>query len=55
MAVLAIAVILTATLMPGLRAARDTTHRVGCASHLRQFGVAMQAYSADFNERLPSS
>ena len=55
MAVLSIAVILTATLMPGLRAARDTTHRIGCASNLRQFGTAMQAYTGDFNERLPSS
>ena len=45
MAVLSIAVILTATLMPGLRAARDTTNRIGCASNLRQFGTAMQAYA----------
>jgi prepilin-type N-terminal cleavage/methylation domain-containing protein len=55
LAVLAITVILIATLMPGLRAARSTTHRIVCASNLRQFGAAMQAYSGDFNERLPHS
>ncbi len=55
LAVLAITVILIATLMPGLRAARSTTHRIGCASNLRQFGAAMQSYSGDFNERLPHS
>lgn len=55
MAVLAIAVILTATLLPGLRAARESTQRIGCASNLRQFGNAMQSYAADFKERLPCS
>jgi len=53
--VLAIVAILTATMMPGLSAAREATHRVICASHLRHIGTGLHAYSTDFAERLPTS
>lgn len=55
MVVLAIVTILTATMMPGLAAAREATHRVICASHLRHIGAGLHAYATDFSERLPSS
>lgn len=53
--VLAIVTILTATMMPGLAAAREATHRVICASHLRHIGTGLHAYATDFLERLPST
>ena len=53
--VLAIVTILTATMLPGLAAAREATHRVICASHLRHIGTGLHAYATDFAERLPPS
>lgn len=53
--VLAIVVILTSLLMPGLRAVRETANKLSCASNLRQIGCATTVYSTDYNERLPFS
>ena len=45
--VLAITAALFAILLPSLQKARETAHVMGCASNLRQMGIAMQAYVAD--------
>ena len=55
MVVLAITSILTALLFPGMRAARDSAHRLMCASNMRQLGSAMILYAHDHRERLPDS
>ena len=55
MVVLAITSILTALLFPGMRAARDSAHRLMCASNMRQLGSAMMLYAHDHRERLPAS
>lgn len=55
LAVISIVVLLTAMLMPGLRAARGAAEKIVCASNLRNLGVAFHAYSSDFSERLPNS
>ena len=55
MVVLAITSILTAMLFPGMRAARDSAHRLMCASNMRQLGSAMILYAHAHRERLPSS
>jgi type II secretory pathway pseudopilin PulG len=55
MVVLAITSILTALLFPGMRAARDSAHRLMCASNMRQLGTAMILYAHDNRERLPHS
>lgn len=53
--VLAITSILTALLFPGMRAARDSAHRLMCASNMRQLGSAMILYAHDHRERIPHS
>ena len=53
--VLAIVLILTSLLMPGLRSARETANKLACASNMRQIGYAITAYATDHNERLPYS
>lgn len=55
MVVLAIISILTALLFPGMRAARDSAHRLMCASNMRQLGSAMILYAHDHRERIPHS
>ena len=55
MVVLAITSILTALLFPGMRAARDSAHRLMCASNMRQLGTAVILYAHDYRERLPHS
>jgi prepilin-type N-terminal cleavage/methylation domain-containing protein len=53
--VLAIVLILTSLLMPGLRNARETANKLACASNMRQIGYAITAYATDHNDRLPYS
>lgn len=55
MVVLAIVVILTSLLMPGLRSVRETANRLTCGNNLRHIGLAMTSYADDNNEYLPSS
>ncbi len=54
--VLTITAILTALLFPGMRAARDSAHRLICASNMRQLGMGTITYAMDqWGERLPPS
>ena len=54
--VLTITALLTTLLFPGMRAARDSAHRLICASNMRQLGMATITYAMDQrNERLPPS
>ena len=55
MVVLAITSILTALLFPGMRAARDSAHRLMCASNMRQLGSGMILFAHDHRENLPVS
>ena len=54
--VLTITALLTALLFPGMRAARDSAHRLICASNMRQLGMATITFSMDQRgEVLPPS
>ena len=53
MIVISIVAILIALLLPALRSAREATHRVVCASNLRQTGIGMITYGND-HDRLPN-
>lgn len=52
--VIAIIALLLSILLPGLKAAKDISKRVVCASRLRQVGVAMRSYSQSY-ENLPDA
>lgn len=47
--------ILVGTLMPGLRLARDSAHRIVCAANMRQLSGALHTYATDYRERIPYS
>ena len=49
--VLTITAILTALLFPGMRAARDSAHRLICASNMRQLGMGTITYAMDYEFR----
>jgi prepilin-type N-terminal cleavage/methylation domain-containing protein len=51
--VIAIIAILTALLMPALRAARHRANLVKCQSNQRQIYLALQTYAADHDRRIP--
>ena len=53
--VLVITSLLTALLFPGLRAARESAHRLMCASNMRQLGTGLILYSRDYKNRVPYS
>lgn len=53
--VLAIVMVLTSLLMPGITHARHAAFRLMCASNLRQIGVAMMLHGEDDNGNLPES
>ena len=53
--VIAFVSLLTGIMLPSLGTAKETAHRIICASHLRHIGFGLQAYATDFSERLPSS
>lgn len=52
--VIAIIALLIGILLPALGEARRTARLGICGSNMKQFGTAMQSYSADFQDRIPS-
>ncbi|MDZ4829076.1 MAG: type II secretion system protein, partial [Phycisphaerae bacterium] len=55
MVVLAIVVILTSLLMPGLRTVRESANRLSCGNNMRQIGYALTSYANDNSDFLPAS
>lgn len=52
--VIFIIALLIALMLPSLALCKDLTKRTVCASFLRQLAIASNAYSLDFEEKLPS-
>src|SRR5437764_7427373 len=50
--VIAIIALLISILLPALGDARRASRLAKCSSNLKQFGVATQSYSADFQDRI---
>jgi len=46
---------LLAILLPSLSKAQEAARRVGCASNMRQIGMALQMHAYDYGDRLPQS
>jgi prepilin-type processing-associated H-X9-DG protein len=53
--VLAVIALLAALLLPVLARTRESARRIACASHLRQVGIALQAYVDDHDGFYPVS
>jgi prepilin-type N-terminal cleavage/methylation domain-containing protein/prepilin-type processing-associated H-X9-DG protein len=53
--VIAIISILASMIFPSFGRAREMARRTSCASNLRQLGLAVQQYTQDYDERLPSA
>jgi prepilin-type N-terminal cleavage/methylation domain-containing protein/prepilin-type processing-associated H-X9-DG protein len=53
--VIAIIAILAAILFPVFAQAREQGRKTGCASNLRQIGVALSMYVQDFDEQFPNT
>ena len=51
--VIAIIAILAAMLLPALAGAKRRAHAIACVNNLRQFGLALNLYVEDNNNRLP--
>jgi prepilin-type N-terminal cleavage/methylation domain-containing protein len=51
--VIAIIAVLAGLLLPALSAAKDSGRRAACLSNLRQIGIAVHGYAADFDGRIP--
>jgi prepilin-type processing-associated H-X9-DG protein len=51
--VIAIIAILAAILFPVFAQAREAARKTGCASNMRQIGMAMMQYAQDYDEVLP--
>lgn len=52
--VIAIIAILAGLLLPALKKAREQASGIQCSQNLKQTGILMAAYSADYGGRLPS-
>lgn len=52
---LAVITTLLLILLPSLSKAQEAARRVGCASNMRQIGMALQMYAYDYADRLPGS
>ena len=55
MVVMAMAVLLTALMMPAMQQLHENAQRVVCSSNLRQIGHAFMQYGGDHNDYLPRS
>ena len=53
--VIAVIAILAGLLLPVFASAREAARRTTCASNLRQIGMAVSAYSQDYDEFLPGT
>lgn len=53
--VIAIIALLMAILMPALYRAKEAAQRVVCSNQLKQIGVAMSGYGADYENLLPAN
>jgi prepilin-type N-terminal cleavage/methylation domain-containing protein/prepilin-type processing-associated H-X9-DG protein len=51
--VIGVITLLIGLLLPVLDRAKHAAERAGCLSNLRQLGIALQAYRADFDDQLP--
>ncbi len=52
--VIAIIALLMAIIAPGLRRAKEAAKRIRCRSRLKQWGIAVQMYTADNNSKIMS-
>lgn len=52
---LGVVAVLCGILLPSLRATREASQRLACASNMRQVGVAMSAYAMSNDNRIPHS
>ena len=53
--VIAIIALLAGLLLPALSEARSRSHRVVCASNLRQIGIAFTMYQSDWDDQFPAA
>jgi len=51
--VIAIIAILASLLLPGMARAKESSRKAACISNLRQVGIAVHAYSSDYDGRIP--